>query len=487
MRLFLMKRLATVLVFVLLITGIAASIAMAYLGHRIETVYRGYLADVDRESEFELRLARYEQGMLKSDAEFTLETTFGPGVSLTTVHKHIIHHGPLLPASGCGSGMGLLLIKGTTHAGNNNATVQHFFGGRPISEECIFVDFVGVVRGRSVVPAFRGMDVDQNGEPVENTEIEWQPVRADWTYEDDKRRVTVDLKAPLLLWSDGEVDFAMRSIGIVADQSTVSETLNNGEMQFTVGALEVTDTSNGLGSIAVLKNLLISGSIKIGAQTVDVGMGFEFDGFDLDEDTVGKGTYRVSMTELSREGLETYWQRMQDLEQQDLDADELRRKTSGLLMQFVPDLVSTSPALNFDTISQQTPHGDVLMSGYIRFHGDGFHQIIDPLEILTRLEVDLHFDISQDALAYVLMLQNRDVTEQEALDSGATLSAEDIDRYARERVGAMLDTMVAMEVLRMEGASYLCDLLIKNGLVTINGESADEVVELLKQNWGQTT
>ena len=69
-----MKRLATVLVFVLLITGIAASIAMAYLGHRIETAYRGYLADVDRESEFELRLARYEQGMLKSDAEFTLET-----------------------------------------------------------------------------------------------------------------------------------------------------------------------------------------------------------------------------------------------------------------------------------------------------------------------------------------------------------------------------------------------------------------------------
>ncbi len=82
-------------------------------------------------------------------------------------------------------------------------------------------------------------------------------------------------------------------------------------------------------------------------------------------------------------------------------------------------------------------------------------------------------------------MMNKESLQKVAADSGA--SVEEIENFALESAGASLSQMVAMGILIEQGESFACNILIKNGVITINGAAANALLEELMQQMGETT
>ncbi len=481
-----MKRLATALVFVLLIVGILGSLAMAYLSTQIESTYAGFVQHVNATSTAQLQLTSFEQGMLRSRATLNMDLPLNVHLSLKSVHSHVIHHGPILPQSDCGETFGLLLIEGDSRPVGDEPRWQHFFKGRSLTTDCIFVDFAGVAHGQSVIPGYKGPDFSGEGSALVENVVEWQPVTVDWTLEQATGQTTMRLSAPVFSYSGPVSTAVLSSINATAESKMVGNRLADGDMSFSIGSVRMSEIVDGIESSSELKGLRIDGSSKVKAQTVDVGVSIAFEEVKSDAvSLIGRGNYRMSIVDLSRQGLEDYWEQIRNLEQQEIDTAEFTQKSGALFIQFLPDLVSSSPTFRFDSLSQETQDGSLSMNGHVRFHGEGFHQLSNTTELVSRLELDLHMDLSKAALTSLLTMINKESLQQVAAGSGA--SEEDIENFAREGAGANLSQMVAMGMLIEQGELYVCNILIKNGVITINGAAANALLEELVQGLARTT
>ncbi len=481
-----MKKLATALVFVLLIVGILGSLTMAYVSTQIESTYTGFVQHVNTTSNAELRLTNFEQGMLRSRANLKMDLSLNVDLSLKTVHSHLIHHGPILPQSDCGETFGLLLIEGDSRPVGDDPRWQHFFKGRPLTTDCIFVDFAGVTHGRSVIPGYDGPDFSGDGATLVEKVVAWEPVTVTWTLDQATGKTTMGLNAPVFSYSGPVSTAVLNGINATAERKMVGNQLVDGDMSFSIGSVRMSEIVDGIKSSTELKGFRIDGSSKVKAQTVDVGVGIAFDEVEADANSiVGRGNYRMSVTDLSRQGLEGYWEQIRDLEQQETDAADFTQKSIALFTQFLPDMAASSPTFNFDSFSQETKDGRLSLNGHVRFHGEGFYQLTDTAELVSRLELDLHMDLSKAALTSLLAIMNKESLQKVAADSGAAV--EEIENFALESAGASLSQMVAMGILIEQGESFACNILIKNGVITINGAAANALLEELMQRMGETT
>ncbi len=320
---------------------------------------------------------------------------------------------------------------------------------------------------------------------VENV-VEWQPVTVDWTLEQATGQTTMRLNAPLFSYSGPVSTAILNSINVSGESKMVGNQLADADMSLSIGSVRMSEIVDGIESTSELKGLRIDGSSTVKARTVDVGIGIAFEEVATDTvNIIGRGNYRMSIVDLSRKGLESYWEQLRGLQQEEIDAAEYAQKSAALLTQFLPDLVENSPTFKFDSLSQETEDGSLSMNGHVRFHGEGFHQLSDSIELVSRLELDLHMDLSKSALTSVLAMINKESLQQVATDSGAT--EEDIETFARESASANLSQMVALGVLIEQGDSYVCNILIKNGVITINGAAANALIEELVQGLARTT
>jgi uncharacterized protein YdgA (DUF945 family) len=421
----------------------------------------------------ELEVLSYERGWFQS--KMRVAVRFPEDETTSIVFDQALRHGPLLPASECGSRAGFALSTGHSSLQPVTPVIEHFLPEGRMSDDCLYIDFSGNIHTIQHVASFQGsaFDAESNLERS-STQVAWSPISVDWTYLNETRpKLYGSLDVPHFSANDNQTYVRVDGLTMRMDlRRAVLPELWDGNVVIAAQTLRTWET--GTPEPVAMEQAALEMTAETGTEKATFQMSLGYSSLTASALNYGEGRWSLRFEDLGTRGIQSFNERRESLLEAGIPQEDTLYVQA--LREFMPDILATNPRLVLEFF-QDVEDGPISADGSARVTNADVAASDDPRQWLAALDLDLSATMPRWFLLDVIeQFYRRGLS---ATPEGQALDEDLLERLVEAQAAATLQGLEQSGFVKKQGNAYRARLYMRDGNATVNDKRIGSIVDVL--------